>query len=492
MNTRPLTLSDESVRETLVASDDALLERYLAGEEIGGEELSALLREKAGRGELVPVFFGSALKNEGVEPLLSYLAEYAEPVKNDFEHPERLSGEIFRVTHDKTMGRIAHVRLFGGTIRNRDAVRLVPAGGLGPGEEPRVPKVSQIRRYEGDRFTDLGEASMGDVVALCGLADANVADLLGEAAERRHARIAEPLLAVRVTPSSPEVLKAFRELAAEDPRLTLAYHPEEREITISVTGPIQMEILKAVAKERYGLDVDFSEAAVIYKETPLKTGFGHEAYTMPKPCWAVIDLRIDPLPRGAGYRFESIVPYKDLFYKYQTHIETELPRALKQGVYNWEVTDLKVTLVGGNHHTIHTHPLDFFLATPLALMNGLLDAGTTLLEPMQSWRLTADESLIGRVVGDVLAMRGTYDSPVIRDGEFTMEARVPVAPSMDYSTRLASLSSGKAVLSVRFDGYEPCPLELGAVAKRRGVDPRDRAKWILFHRGAMQESVKGV
>ena len=166
VKTRPLTLSDESVRETLVASDDALLERYLAGEEIGGEELSTLLREKAGRGELVPVFFGSALKNEGVEPLLSYLAEYAEPVKNDFEHPERLSGEIFRVTHDKTMGRIAHVRLFGGTIRNRDEVRLVPAGGLGPGEEPRVPKVSQIRRYEGDRFTDLGEASMGDVVAL--------------------------------------------------------------------------------------------------------------------------------------------------------------------------------------------------------------------------------------------------------------------------------------------------------------------------------------
>ena len=492
VKTRPLDLGEESVRETLVASDDAFLERYLAGERIGEDELSALLREKAGKGEIVPVFFGSALKNEGVESLLTYLAEFAEPVKNDIEHPERLSGEVFRVTHDKTMGRIAHVRLFGGTIRNRDAVRLVPMGGLGPGEEPRTPKVSQIRRYEGERFTDLGEASMGDVVALCGLADANVADLLGEAAERRHARIAEPLLSVRVTPSTPEVLKAFRELAAEDPRLTLAYHPEEREITISVTGPIQMEILKAVAKERYGLDVDFSEATVIYKETPRKTGFGHEAYTMPKPCWAIIDLRIDPLPRGTGYRFESVVPYKDLFYKYQTHIETELPRALKQGVYNWEVTDLKVTLVGGNHHTIHTHPLDFFLATPLALMNGLLDAGTTLLEPMQRWRLTADESLIGRVVGDILAMRGSYDSPLIRDGEFTMEARVPVAPSMDYASRLASLSSGKAVLSVRFDGYEPCPLELGAVAKRRGVDPRDRAKWILFHRGAMQESIRSI
>ena len=488
--TRALSLRDERVEEKLLDTDDGLLERYLAGEEIGEETLARLLREKAGRGEITPVFFGSGLKNEGVEALLSYLAEYAEPVKNDREHPERLSGEVFRITHDKTMGRIAHVRLFGGMLKNRETVRLTPPGGFGPEETPRLPKVSQIRRYDGEKFTDLGEASIGDTVALCGLSDANVADILGEVLERRHAKIAEPLLSVRVTPPTPEVLKAFRELAAEDPRLSLAYHAEEREITVSVTGPIQMEILKVLAKERYGLDVGLSDATVIYKETPVKTGFGHEAYTMPKPCWAIIDLRIDPLPRGAGYAFESIVPYKELFYKYQTHIETELPRALKQGVYNWEVTDLKVTLVGGNHHTIHTHPLDFFLATPLALMNGLLDAGTTLLEPMQRWRLTADESLIGRVVGDILAMRGSYDSPVIRDGTFTMEARVPVAASLDYAVRLASLSSGKAVLSVRFDGYEPCPLELGRVAKRRGVDPRDRAKWILAHRGAMQESIK--
>ncbi|MBR5742835.1 MAG: TetM/TetW/TetO/TetS family tetracycline resistance ribosomal protection protein, partial [Clostridia bacterium] len=439
--TRALSLRDERVAETLLGADDALLERYLAGEEIGEEELSALLREKTGKGELAPVFFGSGLKNEGVEALLSYLALYAEPVKNDREHPERLSGEVFRITHDKTMGRIAHVRLYGGTLKNRDTAPLRPANGLGPEETPRLPKISQIRRYEGDRFVDLGEASMGDVVALCGLSDANVSDILGEALERRRVKIAEPLFSVRVTPPTPEVLKAFRELAAEDPRLTLAYRPEEREITVSVTGPIQMEILKVLARERYGLEVSLSDATVIYKETPLKTGFGHEAYTMPKPCWAIIDLRIDPLPRGAGYAFESIVPYKELFYKYQTHIELELPRALKQGVYNWEVTDLKVTLVGGNHHTIHTHPLDFFLATPLALMNGLLDAGTTLLEPMERWRLSADESLIGRVVGDILAMRGSYDSPVIRDGVFTMEARVPAATSMDYAVRLASLSS---------------------------------------------------
>ena len=489
---RPLSLADQGVFEALVSLDDALLERYLAGEEIGEETLAALLREKTAAGEIAPVFFGSAMKNEGVEPLLTFLADYAEPVKNDREHPETLSGEVFRITHDRTMGRIAHVRLYGGTLKNRDAVRLTPPGGPGPDEEPRFPKISQIRRYDGEKYTDLGEAGIGDAVALCGLSDANVGDILGEMAERRHVKIAEPLLSVRVVPSTPEVLKAFRELAAEDPRLALAYHPEEREITVSLTGPIQMEVLKAVAKERYGLEVDFTDATVIYKETPLQTGFGHEAYTMPKPCWAIIDLRIDPLPRGAGYQFESIVPYKDLFYKYQTHIATELPRALKQGVYNWEVTDLKVTLVGGNHHTIHTHPLDFFLATPLALMNGLLDAGTTLLEPMQRWRLSADESLIGRVVGAILAMRGSYDSPLIRDGVFTMEARVPAATSMEYSSRLASLSSGKAVLSTRFDGYEPCPLELGATAKRRGVDPRDRAKWILAHRGAMQESVKGI
>lgn len=486
----PLQFSDAALQEAAAESGDALLERYLAGETLGEAEVTAALAGRIEQGGLCPLLYGSGIYSLGTDDLLRVLTTYGRPIKNNVKDPDALSGVVYRITHDKTMGRIAHVRLFGGTLHNRDSVKLTRADGAGEEDGAPLPKITQIRRYDGERFTDTGEAGRGDVVALCGLSNARVSDILGEAAELWHYPLSVPLLQVRVLPATPEVLAAFRELAAEDPHLNVEYNQEEKEITVCITGTVQLEILAALARERYGLAVTFSAPSVIYKETPLTTGIGHEAYTMPKPCWAIIDLKIEPLARGAGYRFESVVPPKQIFYKYQTHIETELPRALKQGLYNWEVTDLKVTLVGGGHHIQHTHPLDFFLATPLALIHGLQETGTTLLEPMQRWRVSADEGLVGRVIGDIIAMRGTYDSPVIAGGQFTMEARVPVASSMDYAVRLASLSSGRATLSVRFDGYEPCPLELGAVAKRRGCDPRDRAKWILTHRGAMQESFK--
>lgn len=488
----PLAFSDDDMQEAAAEADEALLESYLAGEIISEPALFGAVDAAVASCALCPLIYGSGLYSLGVETLLAVLSSHIQPTKNNTDAPEKLSGVVYRITHDKTMGRVAHVRLFGGKLKNRDAVPLSPPGGLQTEDAPPPEKITQIRRYDGEKFTDLGEASAGDVVALCGLSRARVSDILGEIADARGYPLSTPLLQVRVMPSEPAVLAAFRELEAEDPHLALEYNEEDREIVIAITGSIQIEILRAMVKERYGLDVSFSAPSVIYKETPLKVGYGHEAYTMPKPCWAIIDLKIEPLARGAGYQFESVVPYKDLFYKYQTHVALELPRALKQGLYNWEVTDLKVTLIGGNHHTIHTHPLDFFLATPLALIHGLEDAGTTLLEPMQTWRISAGDELTGRVISDIIAMRGTYETPMLRDGQFTMEARVPVATSMDYPVRLASLSSGKALLSTRFSGYEPCPLSLGAVAKRRGCDPRDRAKWILVHRGAMHESANSV
>ena len=144
-----------------------------------------------------------------------------------------------------------------------------------------------------------------------------------------------------------------------------------------------------------------------------------------------------------------------------------------------------MTLIGGQHHHIHTHPLDFFLATPMAVMNGLQNTGTTLLEPMLLMRISAPEDGLGRIIGDMIAMRGTFDSPVIRSGMAHLEARVPVATSLDYSVKLAAQTSGRGTISARFCGYQDVALELGAVAKRRGVNPLDRAKWILANRSAM-------
>ncbi len=468
---------DEAV--TLLSDgDEDLMEAYLTDGTVSEAMLQTALQQGVSEGRVMPVLYGSALCGVGIHELLDFLVTYLQPKE---AASDVLSGVIYKITHDPVMGKLAHVRMYGGVIRNRDSVYLPSAD--------KTEKVTQIRKLSGARHIDVGEVTAGDIAALCGLTSARIGDVIGSDAAVRRCSLATPLLQVQAIPSASEqlypLIAALEELTEEDPLLEMEFAPQEQEIHIKITGMIQLEILTALLKERYNLDVSFSPPTVIYKETPSKAGEGFEAYTMPKPCWAVIRLAIEPAPRGSGLAYSSIVPNNDIFYRYQNHIETAVPRALKQGLYNWEVTDLKVTLIGGEHHTIHTHPMDFFLATPMAVMNGLQNTGTTLLEPMVRMRLSAQEDCLGKVIGDMIAMRGEFDSPVVHGGTFTMEARVPVATSLDYAVRLAVLTSGKGVLSTRFDGYQECPLELGAVAKRRGVNPLDRAKWILSQRNAL-------
>jgi ribosomal protection tetracycline resistance protein len=273
-------------------------------------------------------------------------------------------------------------------------------------------------------------------------------------------------------------------LSAENPLLGTVLFGGQAEINI--TGTIQLEVLDTLLRERFGLAVTFAPPTVIYRETPASIAEGFEAYTMPKPCWAVIRFLIEPLPRGSGVEYVCAISNEKIHYRYQGQISQTLPVALAQGPLGWEVTDLRITLIDGGDHPIHTHPLDFVLATPLAMMDGLVRAGTTLLEPMLRVRISAPEAYAGRIAGDFAKMRGQFDAPVILNGTFTLEGRVPVATSLDYPVRLASLTGGQAVLSTRFDGYDPCPLEQGATAEHRGVDPRDRAKYILWKRSALK------
>lgn len=479
----PRSLADPAMQEdavTLLAEfDESLLERYLSDGTVPVDALFSALAGQVEQGNIIPAVFGSAALGVGVQDLLDLLDRYTFPVKNRAD--DTLSGVVYKITHDKAMGKIAHVRLFGGHIRNRDSLTV--------NGQPQTEKVTQIRRFSGAKWTDTGEVGRGDIAALCGLSSIKIGDVIGELERPPACRLTAPLLKVQAIPAGEEqlmdMLAALREMAEEDPLLETEYIPEEKEVHIQITGTIQLEVLQAMLLQRYGLSVTFSRPSVIYKETPTHKGEGFEAYTMPKPCWAVIRLAIEPGERGSGLEYHSVASPKDIAYRYQAHVEAAVPRALKQGLYNWEVTDLKVTLIGGQHHHIHTHPLDFFLATPMAVMNGLQNTGTTLLEPMLLMRLALPEDCLGKVIGDMVAMRAQFDSPVIRGGIAQMEARVPVATSLDYSVKLAAQTSGRGTVSARFCGYQEVDLELGAVAKRRGVNPLDRAKWILANRSAM-------
>lgn len=469
---------NDRLTELAVDCDPKAQECFLNDEPVPVSILLRVLRERIACRRAFPVYFGAASLGVGIEELLDGILLLPRAPQNE-DGP--LCGLVYKVEHDKAMGKAAHVRLFSGAVSNRDPV---PVRG-----REQVEKVTQIRRVLGQRTVDMGRLAAGDIGAMYGLANIRAGDVIGSEPLSREVSLAAPLLKVRVFPKIPEQLTemvgAIGELTEEDPLLDMEWEPQERELYIKITGMIQLEVIGAFLRDRFNLDAEFSAPSVIYKETPSRPGTGIEEYTWPKPCWACIELFIEPMERGYGFKFESAVGDRVILSRYQTHIAKTLPEALKQGLYGWEVTDLKITLTGGSHHLIHTHPLDFFTATPMALMNGLENTGSTLLEPMVTMRFSAGEQYAGGLIRDVIAMRGTFDSPVIHKGDMTMEARVPVADSLNYPVDFAGLTGGKGVLSSRFSGYEPCPIELGKTAKRRGIDPRDRAKWILHSRNAL-------
>ncbi|MCL2360278.1 MAG: TetM/TetW/TetO/TetS family tetracycline resistance ribosomal protection protein [Defluviitaleaceae bacterium] len=470
-------LSEESIFE-LCENDEELADQYLNGQIL---DIESSLAKQTANCTAFPLIYGAAINGTGIISLASAIKKYLPP---RFISPEgEPTGIIYKIEHDKIIGKMAHVRMYTGSLKNRDTVTIHR-----PGYEPFKEKITQIRRISGVKREDISQLNGNEIAAICGLGNTKIGDMIGQVANWRGVKIATPLFTVQVkgpTGKENHLHKAISELSDEDPLMDYIWHKEERELVISIMGKIQLEILEYLINERYDLKVAFSQPSVIYKETPSKRGIGFESYTMPKPCWAVVKLQVDPLPQGSGFQYESIIKGHILQFRYQNHVAIAVAEAIKQGRLGWEVTDLKVTLIDGGEHKFHTHPLDFFLATPIAVMKALEDAGSDLLEPMVKLKLTTEESLCGKLISDIIKMRGEFDAPVMKNGKVEVEAIVPVATSMDYPVTFASLTSGRGILGMDFWGYKKCLLEQGVIAKRRGIDPLDRDKWILHRRGAL-------
>ncbi|OKP98953.1 translation factor GTPase family protein [Paenibacillus sp. P46E] len=467
--------------EALAERDEALLEVYMSGAPLAVADWKKQLVAKTASGTMFPLVYGVAAKGLGITQLLDAMTDYFPRAGGNPELP--VSGIVYNIQRDKSMGRMAFVRLYQGTIRNRDTVMNY--------SQELQGKVTQIRKVEGGRTEDVGTLEAGDIAVVYGLTGVRIGDVLGlPDAIPQEAKLAVPLLTVRVHWEADidehQVIGAFQELADEDPLLDTQWLQDERELHIKVMGPIQLEILDSVLDSRYGLKVTFGQPSVIYKETPSQAGEGYVAYLMPKPCWAILRFKIEPVPPGSGLQYESLVRSSDLLPQYQNETARRVPEALMQGLYGWEVTDLKVTLTEGQHHVWHTHPLDFAVATPMAIMDGLNRVGTKLLEPILQVRIVVPEENGGRVMNDLVQMRGTFEPPVLQGERMIIEGRLPLATSLDYPVSLSSYTKGRSTFTSFFAGYEECPPDVRAERTRRGVNPLDQARYILSVRKALQ------
>jgi len=261
------------------------------------------------------------------------------------------------------------------------------------------------------------------------------------------------------------------------------------ELHISVMGTIQLEILEELLRERFSLNVRFGDPAIIYKETISRVAEGYVAYLAPKPCWAILRFKIEPGERGSGVQFSSRVPVRTIQARYQNQVAQAIPLALNQGRLGWEVTDVKITLIDGGEHKFHTHPLDFIVATPMAIQDGLVKGGSTLLEPILDIRFLLPQECVGKVMSDINTMRGEVVQSFGEGDRVILDALVPVGTSLDYAVTLASSTGGRGAMSIQLHGYRECPLELGAVTPRRSVDPLDTSKYILAARSALEGGI---
>jgi len=391
---------------------------------------------------------------------------------------------VFKIKHDKTQGKISYIRIFRGNIRNRD---LIYNHSKGIGE-----KVTQIKKLQGIKTIDVDEGQAGEIVQVFGLGKSAVGDILGNPSGIPEiTNMTLPLMSIQAFPKAEsdyiKMVEAFLELDEEDPMLNVEWMREKGELHLQIMGTIQLEILESILKNRFDIEVSFGNPSVIYKETPTAKGIGCERYTMPKPCWAVVKFEIEPLPRGSGLVYRSNVRTEKIKQRYQNEIQEQLPISLKQGLYGWEVVDLKVTLVDGEDHVIHSNPGDFHIATAMGIMNGLQQVGTTLLEPIIDFRISVPEDIGGKVLNDIANMRGKFHNTVVSKSTLTIEGKLPVATSLNYPVKLGIISHGKGIMTTKFSSYSPVTLEQGNTRERIGVNPLDRAKYILYARNAIKD-----
>lgn len=467
--------------ESIADLDEDILEKYLNGEPIYSQNVMEKACGYCKSLKLVPVMGAIAKEDMGTTDLLDAILKFLPPSANNSEG--EMAGLVFKIEHDAKLGRLAHIRVFNGTLKAKELIRN--------NTQQSDEKVAQLKKIVAQKMESINELKAGDVGVVSGLASVCAGDVLGNAEYVPLPTLMQhPVLTVQVAAKKEEQYGALANalfiLNAEDPTLDFTWYKEEKELHLQLMGAIQMEILQSILEERFGIEAAFTEPTVIYKETPLKKAEGYVRYWMPKPCWAICKFTIEPGEPDSGMVYESKVSVDKIARKYQNEIEETIPKTLKQGIKGWEVTDLKITLMEGEDHQVHSNPGDFVLATPMGIMDGLQHTDTALLEPMFNFEVKAAEELLGSIASDLTTRRAVFANPEFADGKFLLKGKTPVSNSLDYSIKLQSITGGKGKIKLSFGGYQKCTNEQGVIRAYRGVSPLDQSQWILHRRGAFK------
>ena len=441
--------TDEEWKEQVAVCDEQVMEAYLEGEEISREQIRQMIRER----KLFPCYFGSALKMTGVEEFLDDLKLRI----RETSYPETFGAKIYKITRDNQGERLTHMKITGGTLKVKSVLSNGRPGETGEGIWQE--KVNQIRIYSGEKYTMVSEVKAGTVCAVTGLTATYPGQGLGSE-QASDMPVLEPVLSYRIgLPTEVNVHQALlqlRQLEEEEPLLHIVWNETLGEIYAQVMGEVQIEILKSLIKERFGMAVTFDEGNIVYKETILEPveGVGHFE---PLRHYAEVHLLLEPGETGSGLIFAADCSEDVLDRNWQRLILTHLEEREHKGVLiGAPITDMKITLLTGRAHIKHTEGGDFRQATYRAVRQGLRKAKSQLLEPYYEFRLEVPSEQVGRSMTDIQKMLGEFDPPKT-EGEMTvLTGSAPVVTMRDYQKEVISYTSGRGRLSCTLKGYYPC------------------------------------
>lgn len=437
--------------ENVAVTEEKLLDIFLEKEKIQKSEIKRLIKAR----KIYPCFFGSALKMQGIDLFLEKLEEYV--VEDDYS--QKFSARVFKISRDEAGNRLTHLKVLGGVLKSREMI----------GNE----KINQIRIYSGDKYEAINEAPAGTICAVTGLNETYVGQGLGRVADDTKP-ILEPVLNYQILLPSDCAPAAFlpklRELEEEDPLLHIVWNEQLQEIQVQLMGEVQIEILKNLILNRYGVFVEFGEGSIVYKETieDLVEGVGHYE---PLRHYAEVHLLIEPNRRGMGVEIDCDCSEDLLDKNWQRLIVTHLKEREHKGVLTGSaLTDVKITVVAGRAHPKHTEGGDFRQATYRAVRQGLMQAKSILLEPYYRFELEIPDHVVGKAMMDLEKMNAIFEPPLIENNKAILSGSAPVICMQGYQKEVSAYTKGEGHLSVRLSGYDKCHNE-EEVLESRYYDP---------------------
>ncbi|MEG1992384.1 MAG: TetM/TetW/TetO/TetS family tetracycline resistance ribosomal protection protein [Acetivibrio sp.] len=446
----------ENFYENIAMSSEDVLDSFLETAVITTEQIRTLIQNR----KVFPCFFGSALKLTGVKELLEGIEKYA--VTPQYP-PAAFGARIFKITRDKQENRLTYLKVTGGVLRTKMM--------LGEGETQE--KVNQIRVYSGEKYETPGEVEAGMICAIAGPVHTYPGEGLG-LETKENLPLLIPVLWYRLrlpdNCNPGEILPKLRQLEEEEPALHLIWKEELREIQCQIMGEVQIEILKSILWERFGIEAEFDEGNIVYRETIKDSviGVGHFE---PLRHYAEVQLLLEPGEAGSGLSFSQKCSVDVLDKNWQRLILTHLKEKEHKGVLTGSfVTDIKITLLAGRAHPKHTEGGDFREATYRAVRQGLRQADSVLLEPFYEFYLEVPEKMVGRAMTDLKAMYGNFEVSECVQGITVLKGTAPVATMRNYQREFLSYTKGEGKLFLQVRGYQPCHNE-EEVMKTMEYDP---------------------